>query len=238
MLGCSGSSTKNQNAITVFCASSLTDVMSEIAKAFEAETGEVVRFNFASSGTLARQIEHGAEPSLFISANKNWSDYLSKKNYTVEEDCIVGNSLVVVASKESDLVPFSFEEEMLSKLEGRLAIGDPRHVPAGEYAMQAFEGSNLVKDLQDNLLPAKDVRSALMVVELGEVALGIVYKTDALKSEKVKIVSEIPSELHDTIGYHAAILKGKNQSNVLLFYNFISSESAQKNWTKHGFLIE
>lgn len=214
--------------------------MNEIAKAFEAETGVLIRFNFASSGTLARQIEHGAEPSLFISANKKWSDYVSEQDLTEKgwENCVARNALVVVAPKDSELALFTFADELLSKLNGKLAIGDPRHVPAGEYAMQALEKGQLVKGVETNLLPTKDVRSALMVVELGEAKLGMIYKTDALKSKKVKIVSNIPEDFHEEIGYYVSILREKNKGNALMFYNFIKSEPAKTIWTKHGFLIE
>lgn len=227
--------------ILIFCAASLTNVASEIAAEFENKHDVEVKLNFASSGTLARQIEHGANPSLFLSANKKWVGYLNNinKTYPEYEREIAGNSLVVIAPKNSELDAFSFEPlpNFPALFKGRLSLGDPKHVPAGEYAMQAINKGGFKSEIEPRLLPTKDVRSALLVVELGETEAGIVYKTDALKSKKVKIVAEIPEEFHQPIAYYLAVLKSKNNKNTMAFYDFMSSETSQKIWVKHGFKV-
>lgn len=240
IFSCSNSSTKNQKSLNVFCASSLTNVMTEIGNAFEAETGMTVQFNFASSGTLARQIEHGAHASVFISANNKWVDYVIKNQGIAKfnSKSIAQNSLVLASPYSSSVSDIPFDKKVTAHFSGRLAMGDPRHVPAGEYAAQALSAIGLGDVLEKRLIPTKDVRSALMLVELGEVEWGIVYKTDAIKSEKVKIVSEVPTDLHETIAYYAANLEGKNDNKTRLFYTFISSAQAQVIWTKHGFIFE
>ncbi len=236
--GCSSRNKSAEESPVVFCAASLTDVMSEIIKEFENKNHIHVKLNLASSGTLARQIEHGANPAIYISANKKWISYLNKLNLIIPETEkeIAGNTMVFVVPLKSKLKPIPFSDRMnLPQLfDGRLVIGDPQHVPAGMYAMQILENLGWEQDLKSRILPAKDVRSALMWIELGEVDGGIVYKTDALKSEKVRIITEFPDSVHNKVGYYMALIH-KNQISVKL-YNYISSEQSKLIWEKYGFL--
>jgi molybdate transport system substrate-binding protein len=241
IVACGPAEKQKKPKVLVFCAASLTNVISEIAENFEKEKGIKVKLNFASSGTLARQIEHGANPSLFISANKKWVKYLNEEGRTRQnyEKPIASNSLAVVAPINSQIDSFSFNSstDFLSKFKGRLSVGDPKHVPAGEYAMQVILKMDCAEDLKYRLLPAKDVRSALMVVELGETELGIVYRTDALESKKVKLVAEIPQDMHDPILYYLTVLE-ETDPNARLFYAYLNSENSKKVWLKYGFKLE
>jgi molybdate transport system substrate-binding protein len=236
---CSNDREKEKKELVVFCAASLTDVISEIAIDFEKTFETDVKLNLASSGTLARQIEHGAKPSIYISANKKWIDYLNNKNLIVAETEkeIAGNSLVLVAPAESNLSPVNFSPNLRlpDLFEGKLSIGNPNHVPAGNYAAQLLKNMGWKEELEPRFLPAKDVRSALMVVELGEVEAGIVYKTDALKSKKVKIILEFPDSLYGPLHYYIAIIHGQKNENSLSLYNFIISEETERIWKKFGF---
>jgi molybdate transport system substrate-binding protein len=92
-----------------------------------------------------------------------------------------------------------------------------------------------MEELEPRFLPAKDVRSALMVVELGEVEAGIVYKTDALKSKKVKIITEFPDSLYGPLHYYIVIVHGQKNENSLSLYNYIISEETEHVWKKFGF---
>lgn len=239
LLACGQQRSTDKAKILIFCAASLTSVVSEIADEFETKHAISVQLNFASSGTLARQIEHGANPSLFLCASKNWVTYLNHIGKTDPdyERKLAGNSLVVIAPGNSPISPFAFEtpQDFAEQFKGRLSIGDPRHVPAGEYAMQAIERMGCKDELAKRLLPAKDVRSALMVVELAETAAGIVYKTDALQSGKVKIIAEIPPHFHTPITCYLSVIKGHNNKNTQRFYDFLSAEPTKSTWIKHGF---
>ncbi len=241
LCACGKQNKKEESEILIFCASSLTNVVSEIAEEFEAKHNVEVHINFASSGALARQIEHGASPAVFISANKKWIAYLNEIGKTVPEyeKVVAGNSLVLVTPNNSKIDSFCFEPKLklMDKFSGRLSLGDPKHVPAGSYAMQAIEKLECQNKMESRLLPAKDVRSALLVVELGETEVGIVYKTDALKSEKVRIIAEIPAGYHTPIAYCLAVLKGKNDKQTKLFYDFLNTETATNIWIKYGFKV-
>ena len=195
--------------------------------------------NIASSGTLARQVENGAQADIFISANKKWLDYLVQNGKADAESAkrIAGNEMVLVAPASSKLEAFEFSEDtdLPNLFEGRLSIGDPAHVPAGIYAIQILENLHCKERLESRFLPAKDVRSALMVVELGEVDAGIVYKTDALKSGKVKILTVFPDSLHQPVGYYMALIKGSKNLRSLQLYKYLVSEKSHPVWEKYGF---
>ncbi len=239
--GCSQKSQKKQSEeLLVFSAAGLTNVVTELAEIYKSENNVDIKLNFASSGTLARQIEQGAQPTVYISANEKWMDYLIDLDLVVPEskEKVAGTSMAVIVPLDSETDTISFLDDFPEKFKGRLSIGDPKHVPAGDYAWKAIESGGYAEALSDRILPAKDVRSALMIVELGEVEMGIVYKTDALKSKKVKIVSIVPDDLHLPIGFYASILKNKNNEQTKLFYNFLTSKEAKDIWIKHGFKIE
>lgn len=239
--GCAQKSQKKQSSeLLVFGGAGLTNVITELAEIYMQENSVDIKLNFASSGTLARQIEQGAQPSVYISANEKWVDYLIGLDVVVPDskEKIAGTSMALIVPADSEKDTVSFLDDFPEQFSGRLSIGDPKHVPAGEYAWKAIGNANYVAQLKDRILPAKDVRSALMVVELGEVEMGIVYKTDALKSKKVKIVSIVPDDLHPQIGFYASILKNKNNEQTRFFYSFLLSEEANEVWMKNGFNIE
>lgn len=233
----------NENAqtphtIMIYAAASLTDVLAEVVDSFQANHKVEVKTNMASSGTLARQIEQGGEPDIFISASKRWSDYVDSLNYfltsTVTE--IAKNELVLIAPRNSTLEVLSIDSSLnfLALLGAeRLSMGDPSHVPAGKYAKQSLEYYGWQAKLERKILPAKDVRSALMVVELGEAPLGIVYRTDAQKSGKVKILSTFPEASHKPIVYVGGLCKDNEWAT--LFFEYLHSAATIGIWEKYGF---
>ena len=239
LLACQTSNKKGKEEINVYCAASLTGVVSELSKMYQRENNIKINLNFASSGTLARQIEQGAPANIYLSANKTWIDYLYTIDLTEDStirQCAV-NSLVIIAPSKSSLYSISVKD--LSKLpelfKGRLSIGNPEYVPAGSYAKQALQKLGCYDELEGRLLPAKDVRSALMMVELAESELGIVYLTDALSSQKVKVIGSFPDTLHQPIGYYISMMKNHSSQNASNFYTFIQSYEAREVWKKYGF---
>ncbi len=247
MFSCNGGSRKSEApsgttapeiTMMVFAAASLTDVLSELIDSFKVGHQVRINTNMASSGTLARQIEQGGTPDLFISASKKWADYVDSIGFVVKpyKEVIAHNDLVLIAPNDSKLETVKVDSSMnIMPVLGsnRLSMGDPAHVPAGQYARQALEYFGLYQKLTGKLLPAKDVRSALMVVELGESPLGIVYRTDAQKSAKVKIVGVFPDRSHKPIVYVSTICKESELSKE--FYDYLKSDKAKPVWAKYGF---
>jgi len=241
---CNGSKGKSteanhqSNSIMVYAASSLTDVISELIQVYESSHKVKVKTNMASSGTLARQIEQGGNADIFISANKSWADYVNRLGVVISgvNVEIARNELVLIAPLDSSLdsVLINSNTDWNALIgDGRLSMGDPIHVPAGMYAKQSLEYYETYDQLKRKILPSKDVRSALMMVEMGESPLGIVYRTDAMKSTKVKVVSVFPEDSHQPIVYLAGVCS--NNVSVKEFYSFLNSEEAKAIWYKYGF---
>jgi molybdate transport system substrate-binding protein len=214
--------------LSIFAASSTTEAMKEIATAFKQSGGERIHFNFAGSGTLARQIDAGAPADVFISANIKWMDWLGKQAAIQKETRfnLAANSLVLIAPSGSNL---TFDGNM----DGRVAVGNFKSVPAGIYAEEALTHMGWLAELRPNLVMGSNVRTVLMYVERGEVAAGIVYSSDAKASGKVLILGTFPADSHSPIVYPAAACSDKD--SALKFLEFLKSDKAQTILHKHGF---
>ena len=219
-LSLSGHALADEGKITVFAAASLTNAMQDIATAYKKEKNVEVVSSFASSSTLARQIEAGAPADLFISADQK------------------GNSLVVVAPKASQQGEISINKEtpwtrLLNG--GRLAVGDPEHVPAGIYAKEALQKLGAWETLSPTLAPAEDVRGALALVERNEAPLGIVYGSDAVASKGVKVVGTFPEDSHKKVEYPVAIVDGHKNATVTAFSEYLKGPEASAIFKRYGF---
>ncbi|PKQ61230.1 molybdate ABC transporter substrate-binding protein [Labilibaculum filiforme] len=240
LLSCS-SSNKPTNTISVFAAASVLDVMTEIADAFKAETGISVRLNFASSGILARQIENGASFDYYISASKDWMDYLDSLQLVDRHSIqsLVENRMVaIVPIENTDLYLDSVSIiNFPDVFKGRISIGDPAHVPAGKYARQILITNRWESRLADRLLPAKNVRDALFMVEMGEVEMGMVYLSDAKKSKKVRIVYEFALTDCEPMRYYGA-KQLKSNEKLQAFSVFLNQGKVKSIWKKNGFKVD
>ncbi|HGK4839862.1 TPA: molybdate ABC transporter substrate-binding protein [Kluyvera georgiana] len=226
--------------ITVFAAASLTNAMQDIAKEYKKEKNVDVVSSFASSSTLARQIEAGAPADLFISADQKWMDYAVDKKAidAATRETLLGNSLVVVAPKASEQADIAVEANTpwTSLLKGgRLAVGDPDHVPAGIYAKEALQKLGAWETLSPKLAPAEDVRGALALVERSEAPLGIVYGSDAVASKGVKVVGTFPEDSHQKVEYPIAIIDGHKNATVSAFYDYLKGPQSSEIFKRYGF---
>ncbi len=229
-------------SVTIFAASSLTNAVTELSERYQQQSDVNSRLSFASSSALARQISQGAPADIYISANVKWMDYLQTQQVIENESRkpLLKNSLVMVAplSYPKDTVTPSASWNLAAALmDTRMAVGDPNHVPAGRYAKQALENLGIWQAAKSHLARANNVRSALVLVERGESNLGVVYKTDAKISNKVKIVAELPDSSHTPIRYPMAIVKGKATPAVQDYYVFLQSEEAKTVFEKYGFEV-
>ncbi|GEA21495.1 molybdate ABC transporter substrate-binding protein [Vibrio harveyi] len=224
--------------LKVYAASSMTNAVNDIAQQFETKYDVTVTPVYGGSSSIARQILNGAPADIFISANTKWMDYLVKSK-AVKSDSVtnlVRNSLVLIAPKASTIEPFDFSDANAwnQALEGnRLALGNPVSVPAGMYAKESLTNLGVWKKLERQIAPAKNVRLALALVERGEAPLGVVYKTDALLTDKVKVVGEFANDTHADIIYPAAIVKDSTQSEQ--FFEYLKSDDAKKVFAQYGF---
>jgi molybdate transport system substrate-binding protein len=223
--------------ITVFAASSATDVMTSLAKQYEATHPVRVRLSFAASSVLARQVERDAPCDLVLLADQKWMDFLAGKRKVQKgsRKDIAGNRLVVVTPANKPLVVrMEPKFDLAAAFKGRLAVGDPDHVPAGLYAKEALQNMGWWDLLKFRLAPAENVRAALRLVELGEVEVGIVYRSDARSSGKVVIAGQFPPGTHRAIRYPAALCASATPG-AGDFLDYIAGKEAAPVWTANGF---
>jgi molybdate transport system substrate-binding protein len=224
--------------LLVFGAASLTDVLQEIGKAYTRDTGQPVKFSFASSSALARQIESGGRVDVFISADLEWMDYLQARNLidTSSRRNVVGNRLVLVAPKDSTLtIKLQPNVRLVAALGGRrLATGDPDTVPVGRYARSALTSLGVWNEIADRLVRADNVRSALAFVARGETPLGIVYETDAAVDPRVRVIDIFPADSHPPITYPVAPTKVA-RTGAKQFVDYLVGDTAQAAFKKFGF---
>lgn len=197
--------------ITVFAASSLSDVLQDIGKSYQQKTGHTVVFSFAASSALARQIEASPGADVFISADTDWMDYLDTKGLVqhATRSNLLGNHLVLIAPANSRLsLKLAPGVDLKGALAGgRLAMADPTSVPAGRYGKAALTALGVWDSVSAQLAPAENVRVALSYVARGEAPAGIVYRTDALADPRVKIVGTFGDATHAPIVYPIALTK-------------------------------
>lgn len=227
--------------VTVFAAVSLTDAMEKAGAAYHQATGERIRFSFAASSTLARQIVAGGPAQIFASANEHWMDVLDEEGLLEPGTRIspIANSLVLIAPKdtlptgENDIKSLDFGARLGP--DGFLAVGDPAHVPAGIYAREALQNLGLWSELEGRLARADNVRSALALVARGETPLGIVYATDARIGRDISIVATFPATSHSPIRYPFAIMKGEKSPAVARLFAFLTGPEGQAIFVAFGF---
>jgi molybdate transport system substrate-binding protein len=223
--------------IAVFAAASLSDVLKPVARSFESNSHTRVVFNFGASSTLVRQIEEGAPADIFISADNEKMDRLQRKGLIVDgtRSVLLSNSLVVIASNESSL-SLNAPVDLLRC--NSFAIADPQVVPAGIYARKFMESAGIWKFVQGKVIPTDNVRGTLAAVQSGNVDLGIVYKTDALISKKVKVVYEVPASLTPKIEYPVALLKDARDKNAAIaFLTELKAPHSATIFQNFGFIL-
>jgi molybdate transport system substrate-binding protein len=223
--------------LTVQAAASLTDAMKEIGAAYEKKSGEKMQFNFGASSLLERQIEEGAPADVFLSADEEKMDALEKKGLvmTGTRRSLLSNSLVIVVPADASVTPKSVAD--LAKPEfKKLALAETQTVPAGIYAREYLEKLGFWDKVKEKVVPTENVRAALAAVESGNVDAGIVYKTDALISKKLKIAVEIASAEGPKISYPVAVVKSsKAPESAKKFVEYLAGPDAMAVFKKFGF---
>ncbi|WP_071190462.1 molybdate ABC transporter substrate-binding protein [Trichormus sp. NMC-1] len=225
--------------LLISAAASLKEVLEEIKPLYQQSKANVnISYNFGSSGALQQQIEQGAPVDIFISAAKKQMDSLEQKGYLLPatRNIIAKNRLVLVVPKNVFGVSsfYNLRDEKIKKI----AIGEPRSVPAGQYAQQVLEKLKIWNQVKQKLVFANNVRQVLASVESGNADAGLVYKTDAKISNKVKVVVAADEKYHSPIIYPLAVVKrSKNVNAAKEFAQFLFSDEAKIVLKKYGFIL-
>lgn len=230
----------SSDRVTIFAAASTQAAIDEIAAKLAPQDIELVGV-YGASSALARQIEHGAPADIYLSANTDWTTYLRNTNKFEPDQLRIAarNSLVIVSGP----VPFPAPRMMVGPGypldtvlgDARFAIGDPAHVPAGQYAKEALQKWGLWDAVKDRLAPARDVTGALMLVARGEARLGVVYASDLKRTDQVQFFAPIPEHLHAPIVYPMTVVKGKARESVLKVMDYITGPEGQAAFKRAGF---
>jgi len=227
-------------SLTVFAAASLTESFRDLNLLWQAAGHAPLRLSFASSSTLARQIEQGAPANLFASADEQWADYLDTRGLLAPgtRASLLTNELVLVVPRDRARQVVIGPELNLAALlgpDGRLATGDPAHVPAGIYAKQALTKLGLWAAAEPRLARTEDVRGALLLVERGEAPAGIVYATDAAASAGVAVAGTFPASSHEPVTYPLAIVRAGDTPEARALLAFLAGPQAREVFVKRGF---
>ncbi|MCB9771246.1 MAG: molybdate ABC transporter substrate-binding protein [Candidatus Omnitrophica bacterium] len=231
------SSVYSREPLMVFAAASLSDALKELGIIFEKEYKVPVRFNLGGSLSLRLQIENGSPCDVFLAADQASMSKLVAKKMIEEKDSVnlLRNRLVIVADTDYE-ENFSSLYDLHLNAGDNLAIADPKIAPAGVYAMQALTKAGLKDKYQDFIVPALDVRAALALVQSGNAKYAIVYSSDARLVRHVKVIYQVPSQLHDPIIYTATTLKSIiNPVPSRNFLTFLQTNESKMIFQKYGF---
>lgn len=228
-------------SVVVFAAASLKNAIDRIAKDWEAKSGTKVTSSYAASSAIAKQIESGAPADLFISADLKWMDWLAERKLIddASRKTLLGNALVLIAPKDSTAALKIEKGFKLAEAlgDGRLAMGDPKSVPAGTYGQAALTALGVWDQVASKVAGAENVRVALTYVARGETPLGIVYATDAKSEPQVKVVDTFPADTHPPIVYPAALTATSTSAAAKTFLEHLSSPDAAKVFEELGFVV-
>jgi molybdate transport system substrate-binding protein len=227
-------------ALLVFAAASLADALTQVDAAFTVRTGVPVKASFAATSVLAKQIEAGAPAQVFLSADREWMDYLEQRALLQRGSRrdLLGNTLVLIAPRDSTVrLNIAPGFDLAGALgAGRLAIADPDSVPAGRYARAALVKLGVWPKVSGRVVGAENVRAALEFVARGEAPLGIAYRSDAQAEKRVRVVDVFPADSHPPIVYPVALTAGAPPA-AARYAAFLSSDEARATFERAGFSV-
>lgn len=238
------SSSNVQAEIAVYAAASLGDVLPQLVEGSGLSYGSQIRFNFAGSNVLAQQIVASNQADIYISANERWMDYVDEHPGTTSRirNPFVSNQLVIIANGTTTWT-IDDPAELAAIPVRHLSIGDPNAVPAGAYAMSYLKeiplaDQSLWDHFQEKVVPAPDVRAALNLVAATSDIIGIVYRTDAMDVDSVRIIYEIPPADAPPVQYFAAVIDRPDANpNVDALYEYLLSDEAASVLEMNGFVV-
>lgn len=227
------------STLTISAAASLKDALDEIKPLYSQQKSNIgLTYNYGASGSLQRQIEQGAPVDIFISAAKKQMDALQDKGLLLDgtRKELLKNEVVLIAAP--NITGITDFKGLTSDRVKKIALGEPKSVPAGQYAEQVLTSLNILSQIKSKVVYANDVRQVLNFVETGNAEAGIVYLSDAKSSNKVKTVATAPEKSHSPVVYPIAVLKSsKNPDAAKDFVQFLSGDKTKAVFEKQGFLM-
>lgn len=230
---------QSNTTLLVSAAASLKDVLQEMAPLYRQNQPNVnLTFNFGASGALQQQIEQGAPADIFISAARRQMDGLEQKGLLLSgtRSILANNRLVLIVPQGTRSVTSFYK--LTDPAVRRIAMGEPRSVPAGQYAQQVLQKLGIYDQVRSKLVLANNVRQVLATVESGNADAGMVYATDARISNRVRVAVAADENYHSPIVYPIAVLKrSRNAQASRVFLRFLTSSQAKAVLRKYGFIV-
>ncbi len=224
--------------IMVGSASSLQDVLKELTPLFQsAHPGITVKYSFTAPGAVQQQIERGAPIDVFVPGSTKQMDALQAKGLILPETRrnLVTNSIVLVVPRNSSLKLTDFRQLTNSEVK-RIAIGEPRSVPVGQYAEEVFRSLGIWEQVRPKLVMGNTARNVLASVESGNADAAVIFATDAKISQRVRQVAVAPKGSHSPIVYPIAVVSASRQQKAARTYvEFLTSSRARPVFRKYGF---
>lgn len=237
LAGCGNNAAKQKGTITVAAAASLKNCMDDqLIPAFNKKYPNIkVQTSYDSSGKLQTQIEQGADIDVFFSAAMKQMNALKDKGLLADNSVVqlLENKIVLVAPANNPKGLAAFTDIVKAD---KIAIGDPKSVPAGQYAQEALTNLKLWDQVSAKASLGSNVTEVLTWVAEGSADAGVVYKTDAASNSKVKVIAEAPADSVSKVIYPVGIVKAsKNQDASKAFIEYLKTDEALKIFESYGF---
>lgn len=241
LVGCGTPRTAREAAptqeIVVFAGAGLKDALAEVADLYRRQhPGTKVSFNFAGAGTLQKQVEQGTPADVVIFPGERQMNALEKEKLIdrTTRKKILADKLVLITPK--DVKKVKGFTDLASPGVGRVSIGDPATVPAGEWAKETLVNLGLWDKVQPKLVLARDVQQVRAHVETGNVDAGLVWRSTAVASPKVRIAAEAPAKAHRPIFFTGAVLSNIRQKEAAAaFLRYLTGPEAAVVFARRGF---
>ena len=237
--GCAkdGDRSTSKTTLTISAAASMQNVLEDIRVLYNQKYPKAkITLNFGSSGSLQHQIEQGAPVDIFVSAAPQQMNRLAERKLlrsNTRRD-LVKNQMVLVVSKDESAIA-NFDD--LREESALIALGEPDSVPAGNYAREILTNLDIIDTVKQKAVYGKDVRQVVTYVATGNTDAGIVYHTDTVNNQRIKVVAIAPETIHSPVVYPVAITKeSKNLQAAMQMLEFLFSREAQAVFEQHGFM--
>ncbi|HET8720911.1 MAG TPA: molybdate ABC transporter substrate-binding protein [Nitrospira sp.] len=223
---------------TIAAANSVKDALRKVLPLFEAQHPEInVRVIYGPSQTLRKQIEEGAPVDVFLPSLFEEIDQLEKKGLVIQgtKRVYAGTSLVLITGTTLP-APIRSIEDLRTVPIRRIAIGDPKTSSVGKVAAQFLKFTKLEPALKSQYVFGEHSRAVLDLVSKGEAEIGVVYRTDAVADDHIRILDTAPAESHNPVRYGVAVVwTARNISGAGDFIQFILSAPIQAQLKQFGF---
>lgn len=225
--------------LTISSGVGLRDVMLAIKQAYGQQvSGVTINYNFAASGVLRQQIEQGAPIDVALLASQTDMDALQSRQMLssgTRKSLLKSEVALIVPRNSSDIKQF---QDLTKSSVQRIAIGEPRTVPIGQFAQEVFHYFGLTQQIKPKLVYAKSALEIISYVTSGNVDAGITHNTTAHQSHDVKIVAIAPQKSHTPVIYPVAVLKNsKSPMAAKEFVRFLFSQEARSVFQGYGYTV-